>query len=509
MWKIKRHQELRKVLNAKKEEVQKLAVVEEEAGEYTGKIIQHNKQSYILINKLGVGAYATVWMCYNVTKKDLYAIKIFKPKEKNGAVKEIAIYEKFNKMNIRYTVKMHDSFEKDEKMYVVIDLMAGSMYDLIKKGCIDDSSVVTKDSKLKITTPRSNKLEPENKTPEFTFKKGFSLDLVIRTLHNILEALVDLHNNKIIHGDVKPDNILLFGRSKMHDELLKKLINKTAVKKISDCIKETCKTFVLTNKNDDEDESEYSSEYPSSEYSKSSLSKKAKSDMSLPPDMIILSDESDDKSDNDINVEGYLEEGSGSHSGKSERKIVDYLKLPKIYTLEPSIKLSDMGSCVDVNASKKPIAVQTKYYKSPELILGLEYDTSCDIWALGCSAYELLTGKILFNPDEYIIDKKRCLLHLIYAALGKIPNEMADRSPYRQIFFTDGYTLKANSAYDDELYQENVWIEILRNVKGDPVLKHLLLNLMLDMLKIDPKIRITAQNALDHPLFKLYFNKKN
>lgn len=512
MWKIKKRQNQKKI-----------ADINDEPGEYAGKIIQYVNRSYVLINILGIGAYATVWMCYSTNKKELFAMKIFKPKEKKNATKEIEIYDKFSKMNVKHIVTLHDSFEKDGKMCIVLDLMAGSLYDFTRRGSLDDNT---------------------------TFELGFTVDFAISTLHSVLETLVDLHSKGIIHGDIKTDNILLFGRTKMHADILKNLSAKSSVKKISESVKEMCKSFVVINK--DSESSSSCSYSESSSYDNERKEKKSKrtnsigdndngdestSDMSSPPHKIILSAESDDSESNSHDShDGHDEDKSHTNHSISEhdipppkRKILDHLKIPNSYTVNPVIKLADMGSYVDIKAEKKPIAVQTKYYKSPELILGLKYDTSCDIWALGCTVYEILTGEILFNQDGYDIDKKRCLLHLIYASLGKISEELIDQSPFRQLFFTDNYTLKENSVYGDNLYLENKWITFLDCGKlditpnetshdgkqiavpikksNDTVKKYLLLDLMLDMLNLDPKCRITASDALRHPLFKLCLNK--
>ena len=41
----------------------------------------------------------------------------------------------------------------------------------------------------------------------------------------------------------------------------------------------------------------------------------------------------------------------------------------------------------------------TRYYQAPEIILQGECWTPVDIWALGCTFFELLSGKFLFNTN--------------------------------------------------------------------------------------------------------------
>ena len=42
--------------------------------------------------------------------------------------------------------------------------------------------------------------------------------------------------------------------------------------------------------------------------------------------------------------------------------------------------------------------IQTRQYRSPEVIVGAKYHTSADMWSLGCIVFELLTGDLLFDP---------------------------------------------------------------------------------------------------------------
>lgn len=47
--------------------------------------------------------------------------------------------------------------------------------------------------------------------------------------------------------------------------------------------------------------------------------------------------------------------------------------------------------------------VVTRYYRAPEVMLSShEYAKPIDIWSLGCTFAELLTGKILFQGENYI-----------------------------------------------------------------------------------------------------------
>jgi serine/threonine-protein kinase PRP4 len=63
-----------------------------------------------------------------------------------------------------------------------------------------------------------------------------------------------------------------------------------------------------------------------------------------------------------------------------------------------TIKLADFGTAVD---KKDPIErteyLVSRFYRAPEIILGMDISFPVDMWAVGCTAYELWTGKILFT----------------------------------------------------------------------------------------------------------------
>lgn len=54
------------------------------------------------------------------------------------------------------------------------------------------------------------------------------------------------------------------------------------------------------------------------------------------------------------------------------------------------------------------ITIQSREYRAPEVILGFYFLPSCDIWSIGCVAYELVTGHFLFDiAEEYAAAKQR------------------------------------------------------------------------------------------------------
>ena len=80
--------------------------------------------------------------------------------------------------------------------------------------------------------------------------------------------------------------------------------------------------------------------------------------------------------------------------------------------------------------------IQTRQYRSLEVILGSGYDTSADIWSVACMAFELATGDYLFEPhsgEDYSRDEDH-IAHII-ELLGPVPIEIAHSGRYSREFF--------------------------------------------------------------------------
>lgn len=55
--------------------------------------------------------------------------------------------------------------------------------------------------------------------------------------------------------------------------------------------------------------------------------------------------------------------------------------------------------------------VQSRFYRSPEVILGHPYAMAVDMWSLGCIMAELYTGYPLF-PGENEVDQLACIMEV-------------------------------------------------------------------------------------------------
>ena len=44
--------------------------------------------------------------------------------------------------------------------------------------------------------------------------------------------------------------------------------------------------------------------------------------------------------------------------------------------------------------------IQTREYRSPEVIMAGEYDETADIWSFECMIFEFVTGDYLFDPKK-------------------------------------------------------------------------------------------------------------
>ena len=63
------------------------------------------------------------------------------------------------------------------------------------------------------------------------------------------------------------------------------------------------------------------------------------------------------------------------------------------------VKVIDFGSSCRSN-KRMYSYIQSRFYRSPEVMLGLPYSVSIDMWSLGCILAEMHTGEPLFSGSD-------------------------------------------------------------------------------------------------------------
>ncbi|CAH8601122.1 unnamed protein product [Schistosoma intercalatum] len=93
------------------------------------------------------------------------------------------------------------------------------------------------------------------------------------------------------------------------------------------------------------------------------------------------------------------------------------------------LKVIDFGSSCFVN-QKTYTYIQSRFYRAPEIILGISYGPPIDMWSLGCILPELYTGRPLF-PGENENEQLACIMEV----LG-LPSELQlEKASRRRVFF--------------------------------------------------------------------------
>lgn len=66
------------------------------------------------------------------------------------------------------------------------------------------------------------------------------------------------------------------------------------------------------------------------------------------------------------------------------------------------VKVIDFGSASHVSKTVCNTYLQSRYYRAPEIILGLPFCEAIDMWSLGCVVAELFLGWPLYpGSSEY------------------------------------------------------------------------------------------------------------
>ncbi|KAJ8938290.1 hypothetical protein NQ318_020349 [Aromia moschata] len=396
------------------------------------------KGQYKVCRKLGWGHFSTVWLCKNLFEDGpMYvALKICKSAHMFAAVAqdEIKLLQETkttdpNHPGYKHIVQMVDTFRllsvNGIHTAISMEIMGPSLLHILIQS-------------------------------DF---RGIHIDGVKKIIQQVLKGLTYLHDVcKIIHTDIKPENILI----KVDQNYIRSIIGKT--ERFTELGLEMPRSYVTADCWVDRDRELKDSD----------------------EDILAKFEEQRGQS---YPYDKFLIELTSFRERHSEPRLTS----PMWVSPNIEIKIADLGNACweDHHFSNE---IQTRQYRALEVILGAGYSFPADIWSTGCMAFELATGEMLFSPkgDK---DPSANLDHLclIWETLGGIPQYITETGANVRQYFHNGRLKNIPESslrvwkIEDVLVDKYKW----KRVDAIPFA-----GFLESLVEPDPALRFTAAMAL-------------
>ncbi|KAK9390692.1 kinase-like domain-containing protein [Lipomyces mesembrius] len=134
--------------------------------------------------------------------------------------------------------------------------------------------------------------------------------------------------------------------------------------------------------------------------------------------------------------------------------------------------------------------IQSRFYRSPEVILGLQYGLPIDMWSLGCILAELQLGYPIF-PGENEQEQLGCIMEVF----GPPENHIVERASRKKLFFdsTGRPRLVVSSKGRRRIPNSKALSQILRTDDAA------FIDFIASCLLWDPDLRLKPDDAVRHP----------
>uniref|UniRef100_A0A9L0KAX3 Dual specificity tyrosine-phosphorylation-regulated kinase 4 n=1 Tax=Equus asinus TaxID=9793 RepID=A0A9L0KAX3_EQUAS len=322
---------------------------DDDHGSYRKVLHDHIAYRYEVLEMIGKGSFGQVAKCLDHKNNELVALKIIRNKKRfhHQALMELKILEALrrkDKDNAYNVVHMKDFFYFRNHLCITFELLGINLYELMK----------------------NNRFQ------------GFSLSVVRRFTLSVLKCLQMLYVEKIIHCDLKPENIVLYQKGQV------------------------------------------------------------------------------------------------------------------------SVKVIDFGSsCYE--HQKVYTYIQSRFYRSPEVILGHPYNMAIDMWSLGCIMAELYTGYPLF-PGEDEVEQLACIMEV----LGLPPARFIQKASRRQTFFdSKGFPKHITNNRGKKRYPDSKDLTTVLKTYDTTFL-----DFLRRCLVWEPSLRMTPDQAVKHAWIHESRNRK-
>lgn len=464
---------------------------------------------YHVTRKLGWGHFSTVWLCWDLEDKRFVALKIVKSAQH---FTETALDE------IKILKAVRESDPADPKRNKTVQLLNDFKISGVNGVHVCMVFEVLGHHLLKLII-KSN-------------YRGIPRENVRTIMRQVLEGLDYLHAKcKIIHTDIKPENVLIC----VSEEYIRRLACEAAeMHQLGLKLPTSLVSTAPVQEN----------QIPAkmSKNKKKKMKKKAKRQNELlkkqMEQIIELEEQKKVKENGDVNGDsndcngtspspeenvpeklpnGIMDEMGGGethvnivdnaneavqHMSEDDSPSVTSKRESKIEPDDPAfdvcdfeVKIADLGNAcwVDKHFTED---IQTRQYRSLEVLLGAGYGTSADIWSTACMAFELATGDYLFEPhsgEGYTRDEDH-LAHII-ELLGEIPRRIAMSGRNSKLYFNKHSELRHIEGLkpwclEDVLTEKYEWSRKDAEEFAD---------FLKPMLDFDPDRRATAAQCLQHP----------
>lgn len=336
---------------------------------------------YSVVRKLGWGHFSTVWLSRDNTTGKHVALKVVRSAAHytETAVDEIKLLNKIVQANPNHPGRKHvvsllDSFEhkgpNGTHVCMVFEVLGENLLGLIKKWN----------------------------------HRGIPMPLVKQITKQVLLGLDYLHREcGIIHTDLKPENVLIeIGDV---EQIVKKVVKSEPGEKESNRNGRRRRRTLITGSQPLPSPLNASFNHsalfpsPSPHSSLGQMLHEAASSKAKEPSPRPDKETEEKQRQREKTADYITKEVSGISLDRSstpgeKRKAEDMQAYDII-----SVKIADLGNACWVNHHFTN-DIQTRQYRSPEVILGAKWGASTDVWSMAAMVFELITGDYLFDPQS-------------------------------------------------------------------------------------------------------------